>query len=67
MPTLHNIRLGLEILEKHMEPDDYQFLYAEHDEIYAGNKPKPDSDDGRKLQELGWIWDTSYEGWSAFV
>ena len=65
MPTLIKIRQGLEILERHLEPDDYQYLYAEHDMIYAGTKPAPDSHDGLKLVELGWLWEE--HRWSAFV
>jgi len=67
MCTLIKIRQGLEILERHLEPDDYQYLNAEHDIIYAGDKPAPDSEDGCKLAELGWLWEEEYGCWSVFV
>jgi len=67
MPDMRQIRLGLEILERNLGEDGYKYIQAEHDEIYAGSKPDPDSDDGRALEALGWLWDEGLECWSAFT
>jgi len=67
MPTITNIRKGLEIIEAHLEPGDCRFLGAEHDIIYAASKPRPGSEDGKKLVELGWYWDSDVDSWSAFT
>ncbi len=56
---------GLTILVEHNGRDDY--MQAEHDELYAGNKPDPGSEDGKKLLELGWNWDEGLGCWSVFT
>lgn len=41
---------------------------AEHDEIYAGPSPEKVSEGDRKrLEELGWWSDESYDCWRRFV
>lgn len=41
---------------------------AEHDEIYAGpQKDVVSEEDAKRLDELGWHWDSYCDSWRKFV
>lgn len=65
MADIGKIYDGLEILIKHNHRSD--FLQAEHDELYAGSAPDSESEDGKKLIELGWRYNADLESWSVFT
>lgn len=68
MANFKDLAEALLILAKY---DDSGYVSAEHDNIFScvSTEDLPeDSEDGRRLIELGWHVDTEYDaGWSKFV
>lgn len=65
---ISELRQALDIFEKHGDGAEDVIACAEHDEIYSGfsdEKIPEDSEDGKKLQGLG--WHVSEECWCKFV
>ena len=65
MGNIGSIIDGLEIIAAHVGRDD--FISAEDDEIFAGDRPGPKTPEGEMLLELGWRWEEDLETWAMFV
>jgi len=70
MASLNQVAQGMFVFGKYVDPDDCNGVCAEHDEVYAGLEAFPDKmseDDKKKVEDLGWSWDSGLQSWRHFT
>ena len=66
MANIGEIIYGLQIIEAHTGTLAY-CVQAEHDQLFGGDVPNPNSADGYLLAKSAWEWDEDMEAWAIRV